>query len=455
MKSHKYLALLIVPLAFCLFGCKKLVEVDVPKTQLTTSSVFNDDATAIAAIRGIYSKILENRGVYTLGAVYTGLSADELYNAQDANMTELYENELTRKNAIVQSFWSECYQYIYYANSILEGLGNSTGVTDAVKTQLEGEVKFVRAFSYFYLVNLWGDVPLILTTNYRINAMAPRTPKIQVNQQIISDLTDAQKLLKDDYSVSNDERIRPNKWAATALLARVYLYNNDWSGAEAHASAVLNQTSIYSLNPDLNEVFKMNSTEAIWQLKPVNPSLNSDLGQILIISIGLTISALEPTFLNGFEAGDNRKVSWIKSFETPEDTLYYTYKYKVRRSSTLTEYNMILRLAELYLIRAEARAQQGNIVGAQEDLNVIRNRAGLGNTTASTSATLLLAIEQERKVELFVEEGNHRWLDLKRTNRADAVLGVSKPAWEPNDALYPIPETEVLNNPNLTQNTGY
>jgi hypothetical protein len=116
---------------------------------------------------------------------------------------------------------------------------------------------------------------------------------------------------------------------------------------------------------------------------------------------------------------------------------------------------MVLRLAEQYLIRAEARARLGKVPESQADINAIRSRSGLSNTTAADPAALLLAIEKERQVELFSEWG-HRWLDLKRTGRADAVLGAEKPTdWQPTDALYPIPQNEILSNPLLTQNLGY
>jgi hypothetical protein len=115
-------------------------------------------------------------------------------------------------------------------------------------------------------------------------------------------------------------------------------------------------------------------------------------------------------------------------------------------------------LAEQFLIRAEARAKQNNkLIGsnsAESDINVIRNRAGLLNTSAATQEELLSEIERERRVELFVEWG-HRWLDLKRSGRASAVLSLIKPLWDDTDVLYPIPYSERLLNPKLTQNFGY
>ncbi|MDO5969574.1 RagB/SusD family nutrient uptake outer membrane protein, partial [Flavivirga aquimarina] len=119
------------------------------------------------------------------------------------------------------------------------------------------------------------------------------------------------------------------------------------------------------------------------------------------------------------------------------------------------EYPVVFRLAEQYLIRAEARAELGKISEAQSDLNVIRNRAGLGNTTASTKEALRDAILDERQVELFTERG-HRWFDLKRRGEAADVLAPLKPSWQDTDVLFPIPESELLLNPNLLpQNDGY
>jgi hypothetical protein len=137
------------------------------------------------------------------------------------------------------------------------------------------------------------------------------------------------------------------------------------------------------------------------------------------------------------------------------NTYYYPYKYKIVSNATISEYSMVLRLAEQYLIRAEARVQN-NLPGAIGDLNVLRARASLpALSTTLSPAQVTTAIEHERQVELFTEFG-HRWLDLKRTGRADAVLGQLKGAnWQPTDVLYPLPLTEIQTNQNLTQNPGY
>jgi hypothetical protein len=160
--------------------------------------------------------------------------------------------------------------------------------------------------------------------------------------------------------------------------------------------------------------------------------------------------------VNAFESGDRRFTSWVGVDNYQGTTYYYLSKYKNSTTNTTAtgEYCTYMRLAEQYLIRAEAMAQQNNLSGAIADINVIRNRAGLPNTKAATQADILLAVEQERRIELFAEYG-HRWNDLRRTGRADAVLGASKTGWTKDAALYPIPKTEIINNKNLTQNPGY
>jgi hypothetical protein len=205
----------------------------------------------------------------------------------------------------------------------------------------------------------------------------------------------------------------------------------------------------------LDSVFLKNSREAIWQFLPLAANQNTSEGNIFILTSTPANSALRGEFLNAFESGDNRKAKWVGSITTGGNTYYYPYKYKIKTgSSPLKEYSMVLRLGEQYLIRAEARAQQNNISGAQNDLNVIRGRAGLNNTTATDKASLLLAIENERRIELFSEWG-HRWFDLRRTGRIDAMLASIKTGWQTTDALLPIPQSEILVNPNMTQNPGY
>ncbi|WP_315815287.1 RagB/SusD family nutrient uptake outer membrane protein [Paraflavitalea speifideaquila] len=245
---------------------------------------------------------------------------------------------------------------------------------------------------------------------------------------------------------------------------------------------MINNNALYDLLPSLNNVFLKNSREAIWQIQPADIDFNTREGQTLVIPpTGPSIVGtdnpvyLSDHLLNSFEANDQRAVygNWLDTTIYPItttplvlDTVIYPYKYKINASpgvntiDGLQEYFMVLRLAELYLIRAEARALQNKIVEAQSDLNAIRTRAGLATTTANDQASLLTAILHERQVELFSEWG-HRWFDLKRTGKIDAVMSVVTPQkangapWQSYQQWFPLPVTDLLISPNMTQNAGY
>ena len=442
-------------------SCKKFTEIDDPTDQIISSSIFNEDASAEAAIRGIYSEMMSNPRLFTSGytTLFAGLAADELYYYSPSTRDEFVNNNITPANhsLLTPSFWQPAYRYIYSANLCIEGLNKSSGLSPNTKTKLLGEAKFIRAFCYFHLTNLFGEVPLITTSDYKINATLPKTNVAGIYQQIIDDLSEAKTLLPVTYPTPG--KARPNQFAATALLAKTYSILQDWTNAEANASSIISSGQ-YSLESDLNNTFLLTSSEAIWQLYPANTNFNTYEGnQIVPASNGSTPTyLLRSELVNAFEPGDLRKANWTKSRIFSGQTLWYPYKYKIRGGNStvpLTECNTVFRLGDIHLIRAEAMAQQNNIEGAKNDLNVVRNRAGLANTTANTPAMLLMDIEKERQVELFAEWGN-RWYDLKRTNRANAVLGVLKPAsWNATDVLWPIPIDQITRNPFLIQNPGY
>lgn len=480
-----YFGQIILLLTLSISSCKKFVNVNAPVTSVTSADVYNSNATAIAALTGIYTQLSGVQAGYSNQipsfSMWAGLSADELtlWSGEGAGVQfDYFTNQLSATTTNGTEFWTSTYPSIFICNAAISGLENNSALTPAVQQQLLGEAKFMRAFFYFYLVNLYGDVPMPLTTNYKSNAILPRTPQAQVYDQIILDLKDAQSLLSQNFLgptllTSTTERVRPTKWAAEALLARTYLYAKQWANAEAQADSVINNVSLFSLT-GLDTVFLSNSNEAIWQLQPVSGGsdvTNTQDGYLFIIpSSGPNSSPndvyLNTSLLNSFEQGDLRRVNWVDSIVSGSDTFYFPYKYKVNGfDAPVTEYLMILRLGEQYLIRAEARAQNGNIAGAQADLNKIRTRAGLTNTTANSQSTLLTAILHERQVEMFTELG-HRWLDLKRTGSIDSVMTLSTPQksagigagtiqWNTNQQLYPLPLTDIQEDQNLVQNPGY
>jgi starch-binding outer membrane protein, SusD/RagB family len=442
-----------------LSSCEEFVNIDTPKSQIVRTKVFEDDAGARAAVAGIFSQIMSGSSFASGSSfsvtVIAGLSSDEFLNHSTSQpYVTLYNNTLTSiNNTAVTQNWNDVYLVVYGANSILEGCLASKTLSKAVKDQVIGEAKFIRAFSYFYLVNLFGDVPKITGTDYRVNKSASRAPTSEVYQLIESDLIDAKQLLLADYSMSNSEKVEPNKWAATALLARAYLYQKKWAEAEAQATEIIS-SNVFSLPASLTSVFTKNSSEAIWQLMPVLPGVNTNEASLMIITGNPTRWSLSPSATGIFAPADKRLSSWIGSITTGGKTHMYPAKYKVRLTGQpITEYYMVLRLAEQFLIRAEARAMQNKLVEAIADLNVIRARAGVANidATGMSQGDVLAAINVERQSEFFAEWG-HRWFDLKRSGNIDAVLGPVKTDWQSKDALFPIPQAEINANPNLTQN---
>jgi len=438
----------VLALIFINFSCKKLISIDPPPTQLTTGNVFTNSSSVTAAASNLYTVLgTVDANFITSNGTYT----DELITSNvDATSVEFTNGVLTSVNSRVLSIWQNLYSTIYKCNSLIEGLQGSVAIPDSLKNQCLGEAFFLRAYAHFMLTNIYGDVPLIITTNVNANASAGRVSSNLVYQQVITDLKNAITLLPASYT-GDGEKIRANKWAATALLAKVYLYNSDYNDAENQATAVISSGQ-YTLLSNLNSVFLANSSEAILQLWNANgyTTINS------VPASGKPAFQASSSLLNSFEAGDQRLADWIKSTVVSGTTYHYPYKYKARSatSGTNAEYTMYLRLADVYLIRAEARGQQNELATATSDLNIIRSRAGLNNTTANTQSSLLSAIYQERRVEMFNEGGN-RFFDLKRSGMINTVLSPIKPLWKSAGALYSIPHSEILTDPNLTQNPGY
>jgi len=435
-------------------ACKKFLQVEPAPNLVESEAVFASDQTAVSSVTGLFSQLVSSNLSITNGgsSVFLGLTADELNNNANPIYDEFQLNAISRTNFYVNNLWSNAYKNIYQVNAILKGLEGTTKVTDSVKTRLTGEAKFVRAFYYFYLLNFFGDVPFVSGTVYTENAVMPRTSIAELYSHIISDLEEAKNLMPASYSSS--DRVRPNKWTAAALLARTYLYINDWENAAANATAVIN-AGPYSLETDLNQVFAISSTETLWQLMRENANTAEGTTFIPFSTEALPTLSLQQILLDAFEKGDQRETHWVNTTMVDGQGYYYPFKYKARGSGSVTEYLVVLRLAEQYLIRSEAQGQQNDISGALEDLNRIRYRAGLADTLINTKATLLEAIAHERRVELFAEWG-HRWFDLKRTGQIDAVLGTEKsPNWQPSDALFPLPQEEIERNVALTQNPGY
>ncbi|RAW01571.1 RagB/SusD family nutrient uptake outer membrane protein [Pseudochryseolinea flava] len=462
MKLYIRKYLMIVLAVGSLSSCTSFLEIDPPKTQLVKETVFENDATAKAAMAGVYNQMttgITGGGLGSIGFL-TALSSDELVwqNASGANAREFYESNVLPSNAQTSTFWGEAYSLIYQVNAVIEGVHASTTLSTSVQRRLEGEAKFIRAFYHFYLTNLFGRIPYIKTTDYRLNRDVSRADVQTVYDEIINDLEEAYSLLAADYTTTNNQRIVPTKWAAKAMLSRVFLYQHRWQESINAASEVILQTEFFELEQDLTKVFLRNSREAIFQILPPVGATYTNEGNIFLRSP--SYSSLSAALVDAFDADDLRAMQWVGAVANDNGTFYYPTKYKeFATNATGAESSMVLRLAELYLTRAEAQANLDLLEGAIEGVDKIRTRSGLAPLATVdadiTKEELLQEISHQRRLELFTEWG-HRWFDLKRTEKIDAVLGAIKPSWNAFDVLFPIPEKEILTNPNLQpQNSGY
>lgn len=460
-----------------------MLDIKDPINSITTNQVFQSDDQASIALNGLYSylisggenevnafgklgNVLYSAGGITLAA---GHSADELYHPSLGGDDEYFvetANRITLQNiGYSPKIWKSAYKGIFNANALIEGVKTATSkeFTQAYRKRVLGEALAVRAMGYFYLVNLFGKIPLALSIDYNDTQKLPSASPDVVYQQIINDLEEASGYLSENYDGNNTERIRINKWYVKAMLARVYLFTKNYGKAWQYANDVIGRTDLFQLE-NLNTVFSISSREVIFQLKQNN--ISGTLGNATPEQYAMAGRYLTPSLMNAFEAGDNRKTAWTEAVVggpyTPSG--FYPAKYKINSTNRVingyrSEYYVVMRLAEMYLVRAEANMLQGagNKNAVIDDLNAIRKRAGLKELPYTlTDQQVTDAIAHERQTELFAEWG-HRWLDLKRTGKATQVLsGISyKQPWNPYQLLYPVPPDEIRWDNNLSQNIGY
>jgi starch-binding outer membrane protein, SusD/RagB family len=458
--ASKYILAGLLPV-LSLVSCKKFVQVDDPIDQVASSEAFNSNANAATAIRGIYSKMNSATGLGFAGGIQALMDAgaDGLKIQSATNQYyEFYTNLIGSANTANKNLWNYFYYAIYSANAAIENINASTGMTDAGKRLYTAEARFLRAWNYFYLVNAWGDVPLTTSSNYDYNNHLFRSAKADVYELIKSDLLYAQANLGPAYQ--GTYRIRANSYAATALLAKVYLYLGEWDNAAQQATTVLNNTTDYALETDLTKTFLITSKEAIFRIEQPGNNAYAWDGSTFVPASTTTVPSytITDTLYKTFETGDKRKTNWVRTATIQGITYYSPYKYRVNSGTgTPLESHMVLRLGEMYLIRAEARAQLKQLSDAIADLDRVRSRAGLSLIATTNPGisqdNLLAAVAHERWVELFAENGD-RWMDLKRIDKANATLQY-KPNWQTDAQLYPIPMLDIQYNKNLEQNHGY
>ncbi|HEY5748502.1 MAG TPA: RagB/SusD family nutrient uptake outer membrane protein [Chryseolinea sp.] len=439
MKKLFILITILLPLASC-----DVLNVD-SQSAVPEEKAIKDKKGIEKGILGAYTSF-QALGYYGRSyIIFSDLAADNLEQPVDgtaASYTQIDNNAVLPENAGIADIWAAGYEGINIANNIIAKVPSMSDMTDEEKNQALGELYFIRAFNHFSLVNWFGALPIKTDPTAGATGLdVARDPVAKVYDQIIADLTFAEQNLK-----AGGTKVRASKYAATALLARVYLYKGDYANAKTKATDVITNGGYDLL--DYADVFTDESAESIFEIDFTELNRN----RIAEYNFPKTLNGrreVAPTasVLAAYETGDERFAASIAF----AGTLAYPIKYD--DLSLGADNVIILRLAEMYLIRAEAEAElEGNVSAIQDDIDVIRTRAKLPGTSASSFADLLRVIEKERRVE-FAFEG-HRWFDLVRTGRAvDVLLSVNNV----NQTLWPIPLSEILTNtnPGMSQNPGY
>ena len=416
-------------------SCDKFLDVE-SFDRVADDRTIVDKASAETAVRGAYSAIVSSFGSsFQSTILLAGHDIRPLTNAQtDLNVIN---QDLRSDIAFLSNYWGNFYSAINRANHIIEKvpLVQDVALTDELRNQLLGEAHFIRALSYFDLGRVFGNVPIYLTPTYAIQDKlgVPQSNQQEVYGQAIGDLNRAIDLLPETVA-----RNRVRRHAAYALRARINLYLKNYTAAEADASQVLANPNYQLIRP-----FRLaaGTTESILELSYDNNNRNPAFG-----SWNTSNRSLEPkgeihSLLNDPNIGGGRKILSVQNSLGIVGAIYPT--------NISPAY--LIRTAEVYLIRAEARASKAapDLAGAVADLNAIRDRSEVPLLSSNNSDTILLAIEEERRLEFALEP--HRWFDLTRTGRAAEVLG----ATDSRKYIFPIPESEILADPSLVQNPSY
>lgn len=441
-----------------LTSCEDLVEVSNPTNQLGTPQVFEDVQTANAALAGLYAdlrdqSLVSGAGYYTTGTLGASYADDlDCYNNDQNGIMDIYLNQQQQTNTVIASIWNTAYKQVYYANSIIHGAELSAALSADDKNRLKGEALLVRSLLYFYLQQLFGDIPYTAGTDYEHNRALNKTGSADLLEQLETDLKEAVSLLEDNYR--DAERIYPNRKVAELVLARVYLTGQKYQQAEQLALGIL-QSPLYQFQPDLNEVFHNTGSHILWQLSPQNSGDATKEASFYYFS-GAAPHAytLTADLVSSFSDNDLRKQAWMTQVSFNDDSWYSPCKYKNLSGTNTNEYSVVFRLEEVYFILAEALAKQNRLSEALPYLNATRERAELSALTSLSAEDFITELLAEKRREFFTEFG-HRFFDLKRLGRLNELKAV-KPNWEDFKRLWPLPQNELLLNANLhPQNTGY
>jgi starch-binding outer membrane protein, SusD/RagB family len=440
--------LFYLPVIFLLLSACNVLDVE-PYDSIPASVAFKDKTGIEKGILGSYSAFQALSYYGRSYIIFSDLAADNLTHPADATSSDYAEvnnDGILPENSAISAMWAAIYDGINRANNVIVEVPGMADMTEPEKNAALGELYFIRALNHFNLMNYFGAIPLKTEPTVGVsNLDAGRDPVADVYSQIISDLTFA----GENLPASASDKTRASRYAAIGLLARVYLYQGDYNHAWEKADDVIKNGG-YTLLGSYGDIFAADEcAESIFEID----FTEVDRNRIAEYNFPKTLNgrrevAPDESLLSAYETNDERKAYSIAY----DGSNAYANKYN--DLSKGADNIIILRLAEMYLIRAEAEALKtgGSITAIQDDINLIRTRAKLPPTAVNTVDALLTIIENERRVE-FAFEGQ-RWFDLIRTGRAMAVL---PNVTNINKTLFPIPSDELLtnNSPEMIQNPGY
>lgn len=448
-----------------------------PISEVTQGNFFQTGADAEAALVAAYDALQSEYYIFdrfTNGDVIS----DNCYAGGDnPNNFQLDEFRIAPNNGNVERDWRYLYEAISRANAVIDNVGGieAADLTEARKSEILGEARFLRATHYFQLVNLWGGVPLILQ---KVNStdpevvFQPRVTEENIYAAIVSDLEIAIDLLPASWPSRQE---RATKGAAEATLAKAYAHqpNADWNAVKTHAEAVIN-SGTYALLSNYNSLWdgsNENSAESIFEVQYIGGTNEANWGPQLWLPPSLTgdnwrkFNTPANDLLTAFDTMNDdvrEDASILMEGGLPwRDPDYTTgvipFPFKQRRAGGFSSPNnfILLRLADIILLAAEANTELNDLGAAKTQLNRVRRRVGLPEVTTNDQNTLREAIQQERRLELAFE--GHRWFDLKRTGKAVEVMNALNRGYDVTEEklLFPIPQSELDRNPRLTQNPGY
>ncbi|MBL7875331.1 MAG: RagB/SusD family nutrient uptake outer membrane protein [Cyclobacteriaceae bacterium] len=431
--------------------CSELLEPE-PIDLLTDDTVLNEPKDVPNVEIGLYSAF---RNIIPNAVIAGDCTADMLlFNGTFNQYRELGTKQITSANASALSLWGSIYNTVYIANFILERLPDVPGVPASQRDQVLATAHFLRGYAYFVALYSFGGVPLVTETAIDANRNIPRASESDLLAFILDDYNAAIGKLPAQPANAGFA----GTYALDAAFAKYYLYLGNWAKAEQHASSIIGSNQ-YSLESNFATLVDEDFTdEAIFEM-----------GYTLADDPGTSATGLNNIFVGRREMiPSNEVVVALASIESGERFSSIRFKadllkgndngWSVAKYGTADEDNnnvVVFRLGEIYLIRAEARAQQGKVTEARADIDLLRGRAKAPLLPAVNQSQMLQIIETERRYELAFE--GHRWYDLVRTGRAKAVMSSFSTNWKDTYEVWPIPQREIQNNPSLVgnQNPGY